>query len=127
MKRALMVLAMVGAVGCLAGATANAASRSDANASAKMHRSQMHRPQMTDVSAARRHNRYWHSARGAYGAGYGRGYYGSGYARGSYGSGQGYGWRAGDPTAGPNSLLSFYRHNNICAIDEGYGRATRCD
>jgi len=65
---------------------------------------------MTDVSAARKHYRH-HAYRG--------GQYG-------YGAG-GYGWRAGDPTAGPNSLLSFYRRNNICAIDEGYGRATRCD
>jgi hypothetical protein len=27
----------------------------------------------------------------------------------------------------PDSLLSFYRRNHICAIDEGYGRVTRCD
>jgi hypothetical protein len=39
----------------------------------------------------------------------------------------GYRWHPGDPNAGPNSLLSFYRRNHICAIDEGYGRATRCD
>ena len=37
------------------------------------------------------------------------------------------GLRAGDPTARPNSLYNYYRRNNICAIDEGYGRATRCD
>jgi hypothetical protein len=41
--------------------------------------------------------------------------------------GYGYRWHPGDPNAGPNSLLSFYRRNNICAIDEGYGRATRCN
>ena len=27
----------------------------------------------------------------------------------------------------PNPMLKFYRENHICAIDEGYGRATRCD
>jgi hypothetical protein len=38
-----------------------------------------------------------------------------------------YGWRPADPTPGPHSLYNYYRRNNICAIDEGYGRATRCD
>jgi hypothetical protein len=32
-----------------------------------------------------------------------------------------------DPAFMPNPLLNFYRRNNICAIDEGYGRATRCN
>ena len=35
--------------------------------------------------------------------------------------------RFADPGLVPNPLLDFYRRNNICAIDEGNGRATRCD
>jgi hypothetical protein len=35
--------------------------------------------------------------------------------------------RVADPAFTPNPLLDFYRRYNICAIDEGYGRATRCD
>ena len=40
-----------------------------------------------------------------------------------------YGSRPGvaDPAFMPNPLYDFYRRNHICAIDEGYGRATRCD
>jgi hypothetical protein len=32
-----------------------------------------------------------------------------------------------DPAFMPNPLYDFYRRNHVCAIDEGYGRATRCD
>jgi hypothetical protein len=46
------------------------------------------------------------------------------YDRAPYGGG---GWSGADPTAGPNSLLRYYRRNGDCAIDEGYGRATLCD
>ena len=35
--------------------------------------------------------------------------------------------RFADPGLVPNPLLDFYRRYNICAIDEGNGRATRCD
>ena len=69
-----------------------------------------HRMQMTDISSARRHYRHHYSYRSSYATGYA--------ARG---------WNGADPTSGPNSLLSFYRQNHICAIDEGYGRATRCN
>lgn len=114
MKRTLMAAAVVAAMGCFAGSAADAASAVATSGSL--------RPQSapaTDVSAAQRHYRHHrHVYRGyhyapRYGYGYGHGY--------------GYAWHPGDPTAGPNSLLSFYRRNNICAIDEGYGRATRCD
>jgi hypothetical protein len=113
MKSTLMALAIVAAAGCMAGTSASAASSSTA-AGARAHHATM-----TDVSSARRHyNRHY---RHAY-----RGTYGSGYAyRGSYG--HGYGVGPADVNAGPNSLLTFYRQHNICAIDEGYGRATRCD
>jgi hypothetical protein len=66
-----------------------------------------------DFSAARKH--YKHHR-----------HYAQYYAP-SWAYGRRYGWSAGDPNAGPNSLLSYYRRYNICAIDEGYGRATRCD
>jgi hypothetical protein len=69
-----------------------------------------HHMQMTDMSSARRHYRHHYSSQRSYAPGYA--------ARG---------WTGSDPTAGPNSLLSFYRQNHICAIDEGYGRATRCN
>lgn len=68
---------------------------------------------MQDISAAKKKYKRHHARRYAPAYGYQYGYR--------------YGWRPGDPTAGPNSLLSFYRRNNICAIDEGYGRATRCN
>jgi hypothetical protein len=113
MKNALLALAMVAAVGCTAGTSASAAS-SSASAGARTHHATM-----TDVSSSsRRHYRHYHHTY--------RGAYGSGYAyRAPYGYRNGIG--PGDPTAGPNSMLTFFRQHNICAIDEGYGRATRCD
>jgi len=102
MKHALVGLAMVAATGCLTGSAAIAASASRTAAAAHTQH-----PQITDISAA---HRYYH--RRAYGR---------------RGPNYNYGWRAGDPTAGPNSLYNYYRRNNVCAIDEGYGRATRCD
>jgi hypothetical protein len=65
---------------------------------------------MTDVSSTRRrHHYYAHHA-------YTRGYASPGVDMSGVNAGN-----------RPDSLLSFYRRNNICAIDEGYGRATRCD
>jgi hypothetical protein len=65
--------------------------------------------QPTDISARRKKRYYSYRY---YRHGYGPHWYGARYA-----------WHYGDP----NSLYNYYRRNNICAIDEGYGRATRCD
>jgi len=67
--------------------------------------------QPTDISARRKHSKHYSYRHYQYSDGW----HGLTYAQ------------RGDPTAGPNSLYNYYRRNNICAIDEGYGRATRCD
>jgi hypothetical protein len=94
-----------------------AASASIASANAGENKAAVaHRAQLTDVSAARRHYARHHYSHHAYApsTGYGE---------------RGPGWYGADVNAGsrPDSLLSFYRRNHICAIDEGYGRVTRCD
>jgi hypothetical protein len=74
---------------------------------------------MTDVSSARRHYSHGHYSH--------RHYAYRPYAGPRAYAARAYDWSGVNAGNRPDSLLSFYRQNHICAIDEGYGRVTRCD
>jgi hypothetical protein len=101
MKTALLTLAAVAAIAIAP------APMSQASAAEQFSGTRIQEQQPQDISAARKKKKRSYLYRR-----------GPAYA---------YGWRPADPTAGPNSLYSYFRRHGYCVIDEGYGRATLCN